>query len=80
MVTRINRSLDNSNQSRLVDLDSAEFELNYNNTIELVSVNVDIDDIMEHVISVIDEYVELEDDSEDLQVEAFNENSTEEAA
>jgi len=80
MVTRINRSLDYNNQNRLVDLDSAEFELNYNNTIELVSVNVDIDDIMEHVISVIDEYIELEDDSEDLQVEAFNENSTEEAA
>jgi len=80
MVTRINRSLDHNNQSRLVDLDSAEFELNYNNTIELVSVNVDIDDIMDHVISVIDEYVELEDDSEDLQVESFNENSTEEAA
>jgi len=62
MVTRINRALDYNNQNRLVDLDSAEFELNYNNTIELVSVNVDIDSIMEHVTDIIDEYVELEDE------------------
>ena len=78
MVTRIKDELDNSNYSnRLADLDSAEFELNYNNQIELVGVNVDIDSIMEYVIDIIDEYVELEDDSEDLQVEAYNENSTE---
>jgi hypothetical protein len=64
MVTRINRALDYNNQNRLVDLDSAEFELNYNNTIELVSVNVDIGSIMEHVIDIIDEYVELEEDED----------------
>jgi hypothetical protein len=63
MVTRIKDELDNSNYSnRLADLDSAEFELNYNNQIELVGVNVDIDSIMEHVIDIIDEYVELEDE------------------
>jgi uncharacterized protein YerC len=63
MVTRINRALDyNNNSGRLVDLDSAEFELNYNNTIELVSVNIEIDSIMEHVTDIIDGYVELEDE------------------
>jgi len=63
MVTRIKDELDNSNYSnRLADLDSAEFELNYNNQIELVCVNVDIDSIMEHVIDIIDGYVELEDE------------------
>ena len=73
MVTRINRALDyNNNSNRLVDLDSAEFELNYNNQIELVSVSVQIGDIMEHVTDVIDEYVELEED------EDIEEDSTEE--
>ena len=65
MVTRINRALDYNNDSgRLVDLDSAEFELNYNNQIELTGVNVEIDSIMEHVTDIIDEYVELEDDED----------------
>jgi len=75
MVTRIERALDyNNNNCRLVDLDSAEFELNYNNTIELVSVNIEIDSIMEHVTDIIDGYVELEND------EDIEEDLTEEAA
>ena len=75
MVSRIERALDyNNNNNMLVDLDSAEFELNYSNTIELTSVNIDTDIIMEHVTNVIDEYVELEED------EDIEEDSTEEAA
>lgn len=75
MVTRINQVLDyNNNNCRLVDLDSAEFELNYNNTIELTSVSIEIGSIMEHITDIIDEYVELEDD------EDIEEDSTEEAA
>ena len=74
MVTRINRVLDyNNNSCRLVDLDSAEFELNYNNTIELVSVNIEIDSIMEHVTDIIDGYVELEDD-EDIEDDGSGEH------
>ena len=66
MVTRISRVLDyNNNNCRLVDLDSAEFELNYNNTVELISVNIEIDSIMEHVTDIIDGYVELEEDEEE---------------
>jgi hypothetical protein len=72
MVTRINQALDyNNDRGRLVDLDSAEFELNYNNQIELTSVNVEIDSIMEHVTDIIDGYVELEED------EDIEEDSTE---
>ena len=72
MVTRIERALDyNNDNGRLVDLDSAEFELNYNNQIELTSVNIEIDSIMEHVTDIIDEYVELEED------EDIEEDSTE---
>jgi hypothetical protein len=73
IVTRIERCLDH-NSSDLVDLDSAEFELNYDNRIELNSVQINVDNIMEHITGIVDEYVELEDDSEDTQVETHNEN------
>jgi hypothetical protein len=49
--------------------------LNHNNQIELVYVNIEIDIIMEHVTDIIDEYVVLEEDDEDIE-----EDSTEEAA
>lgn len=75
IVTRIEQSLDyNNNNNMLIDLDSAEFELNYNNTIELTSVNIDTDIIMEHVTAIVDRYVRLEDD------EDIEEDSIEEAA
>jgi hypothetical protein len=70
---KIERVMD-YNSSSLVDLDSAEFELNYNNTIELTSVDVNINEIMEHVNAVLDEFMVEED--EDIE----EENSTEEAA
>jgi hypothetical protein len=76
IVTRIERCLDN-NSSDLVDLDSAEFELNYDNRIELNSVQINVDDIMEHVTACLEEFVNEEDDGEDTQVETHNENSME---
>jgi hypothetical protein len=74
--TRIERTLDYNSDS-LVDKDSAEFEL-YGNEISLSDVDIDLDQIMEHVNAIIDEYVEMEDGGEDLQVEAYNENLVEE--
>jgi hypothetical protein len=74
--TRIERTLD-FNSDNLVDKDSAEFEL-FVNEVSLSRVNVDLESIMEHVNAIIDEYVERIDDKEDLQVEAYNENSVEE--
>jgi pyruvate-formate lyase-activating enzyme len=71
--TRIERTLD-FNSDNLVDKDSAEFEL-FVNEVSLSRVNVDLESIMEHVNAIIDEYVERIDDREDLQVEAYNENS-----
>jgi hypothetical protein len=73
--TRIERTLDYNSDS-LVDKDSAEFEL-YGNEISLSDVDIDLDQIMEHVNAIIDEYVEQEDGGEDLQVEAYNENLVE---
>ena len=73
ITNKIERCLDN-NSDGVIDTDSAEFELDYNNQVQLISVNVDVDSLMEHIIAIVDDYVEPEDDGEDLQVEAYNEN------
>ena len=65
--------LDN-NSDGLVDMDSAEFELNYDNRIELSRVDVNTSDIVDFVVDVLDEFIIEED------VESENEDSTEEAA
>ena len=64
-------SLLDNNSDDFVDLDSAEFELNYDNRIELSRVDVDIREIIQHVEAVLEEFTIEE---EDLQVEAYNEN------
>jgi hypothetical protein len=69
---RIERTLD-MDSDEFVELDSAEFELSYDNRIELSRVDVNVYNIMEHVNSCIEEYVD-EVEEEDLQVEAYNEN------
>jgi predicted restriction endonuclease len=70
IANKIELCLDN-NSDGLVDLDSAEFELNYDNRIELNRVDVSVSEIMEHIVAVIDDFVS---EVEDLQVEAYNEN------
>jgi hypothetical protein len=70
IANKIELCLDN-NSDGLVDLDSAEFELNYDNRIELNRVDVSVSEIMEHVVAVMDDFV---NEVEDLQVEAYNEN------
>ena len=59
---------DISCNSDLVDLDSAEFELDYNNQIRLTDVNVYTDNIFDAIQSELDrnfEIVEDEDDSDE---------------
>ena len=53
---KIERVLDN-NSSDLVDRNSAEFELNYDNRVELNSVEVSVREIMTHVSDVLDNFV-----------------------
>jgi hypothetical protein len=53
---KIERCLD-YNSDDFVDTSSAEFELDYNNTIRLDRVDVDTRAIMEHVTSALDEFV-----------------------
>ncbi len=70
IANKIELCLDN-NSNDLVDLDSAEFELNYDNRIELSRAEVNVSEIMEHIVAIIDDFV---NEVEDLQVEAYNEN------
>ena len=72
--SKLESILDN-NSDDLVDLDSAEFELNYDNRIELSRVDVDIREIIQHIDAVLEEFtIEDDDDSEnkDLTEEAAN--------
>ena len=58
---RIERTLDN-NSSDLVDTDSAEFSLNYDNRIELDNVDINVSEIMDHVCSCLNRFVTEEED------------------
>jgi hypothetical protein len=61
IVRRIETVLDRNSRD-LVDYDSAEFELNYNNQIELTAVDVNVHEIIEHVTDVIDSYIAVDED------------------
>ena len=67
---RIESALD-QNSSDLVDCDSAEFELNYDNRIELNCADVNVSEIMDHVCSCLNRFVTEEE--EDGFVAANNE-------
>jgi gamma-glutamyl phosphate reductase len=73
---RIESSLDN-NSSDLVDCDSAEFELNYDNRIELNSADIDVAGIMDHVASVLNRFIKEEED--EALIQAVLEADTNEA-
>ena len=58
---RIESALD-QNSSDLVDCDSAEFELNYDNRIELNRADVNVSEIMDHVCSCLNRFVTEEEE------------------
>jgi len=60
---RIERCLDNNSDS-LVNTDDAEFELSYDNRIELSRVEVKVYEIIEHVTACLEEFIEEEDEEE----------------
>ena len=72
IVSRIERCLDH-NCDDLVDLDSAEFELTYDNRIELSRVDINVRNVMEHITSIVDEYVNELEEEVDGFIEAQNE-------
>ncbi len=64
IIDRIERCLDRHSDD-LANLDSAEFELNYDNRVELIRVEVNVYEIIEHVTAIVDEYVELEEEEDE---------------
>jgi gamma-glutamyl phosphate reductase len=60
---RIESTLDN-NSSDLVDCDSAEFSLNYDNRIELDRADINVSEIMDHVASVLNRFIKEEEEEE----------------
>ena len=64
---QIERSLDYNSLNDLVDCDSAEFEINYDNRVELIAAEVNVSGIMEHVTACLDEFVKEQQDEELIQ-------------
>ena len=65
IMKKISRSLHNS--SELIDHGSAEFEIDYNNTIQLSNVDVDIDKILEIVEDELNDCIEQNSDVVELE-------------
>jgi acyl-CoA reductase-like NAD-dependent aldehyde dehydrogenase len=63
ILDKIERALDR-NSDHLVNKDTAEFEINYGNTVELDRVDIDVEGIMDHIKDAIDEFVIIEEDEE----------------
>jgi len=66
IASRIESSLER-NSSDLVDCDSAEFELNYDNRVELRAADVNVGEIMDFVTDCLDEFVREQQDEELVQ-------------
>ena len=64
IIKSIRRSLIDSDY--LIDRDSAEFEINYNNQIELSNIDVNIDSILEIVAEELNDFVESNSANSDV--------------
>ena len=64
---RIERSLDNNSMNDLVDCDSAEFEISYDNRLDLSRADVNVSEIIEHVTACLDEFIKEQQDEELVQ-------------
>jgi len=73
---RIERCLDYQSDN-LVDLDSAEFDLSYDNRIELTRVDVEVSSIMNHIDSCLQDFIIDEDEPEIFEIETFPDNDEE---
>lgn len=71
IASRIERCLDNNSRD-FVDVDTAELVMNYDNKVELESVELYIDNIMGHVTNCIEEFVD-EPDIQDIEPEEADE-------
>jgi hypothetical protein len=67
---RIERTLDR-NSNDLVNKDDITFNIAYGNTIEVEDASIDVSETMDHITSILSEFVE-EEDEEDSTEEAAN--------
>jgi hypothetical protein len=61
----IETAINNIDTDDVVDLSSAEFELDYHNTVRLVNVDVDGDNIFDAIQNALDRNFEIVDDSDE---------------
>jgi hypothetical protein len=61
----IETAINSMNTDDVVDLSSAEFELDYHNTVRLVNVDVDGDNIFDAIQNALDRNFEIVDDSDE---------------
>ena len=66
IANKIERTLD-YNSNDFVDTDSAEIELDCNNVIRLNRVDVDVNEIMEHITATLDSFVLNEEEAEETE-------------
>ena len=70
IVNKIEQTMD-YNSRDLIDLDSAEFELDYNNRIELINVDVNLNEIVAHVSGVLESFVAEEEDEVEAELMGY---------
>ena len=68
IASKIERCLDN-NSDDLVNKDDATFDIGYGNVIEIDDIQIDVYEVMRHIIEVIDDFVNEEDEVEPEQNE-----------
>ena len=67
---KIERCLD-YNSGSLIDTSSAEFELTYSNEIVLISADVDVREIIEHVTASLEEFIIEEEEDVPAETDGF---------
>ena len=65
LMDKIQEAVDNIDRRELVDKDSAEFELDWNNVVSLNDISVDTDYIYNTIRESLEELIEEEDEDED---------------
>jgi len=58
-------AINNMNNDDVVDLSSAEFEMDYHNTVRLLNVDVESDNIFDAIQDALDRCFEIVDDSDE---------------
>jgi len=80
----INRAIDNvigwieNNERSVIDLDSAEFELTYNNQIECTNVPINVDNIREALENNFMDFGEAEEEDDVVELERIDEERDDE--